>query len=117
MTATFALVTLAFWMAIAPVASGAEPGSSAAESGLGPPDEVQKAAALDHVVEFADETRMHGQVLKLDADALVLQRTDAKEPLVFPLREAPLDDKIPAFDIAQLAHALHESIVVARFNE
>ena len=45
------------------------------------------AQAGDQVVEFTDDTRIHGRVLKFGTDELFLQRTGFKEPLVFSLRE------------------------------
>lgn len=86
MTSPFALVTLAFTMAVAPAACGDDP-ESPQVPGLGSPPAVKVVPGQEHVVEFADDTRMHGRVLKLAADELVLQRADSGEPLTFSVRE------------------------------
>lgn len=86
MTATFALVTLAFTIAVAPAACGDDP-ESPQVPGLGSPPAVKVVPGQEHVVEFADDTRMHGRVWKLTANEVVLQRTDSGEPLVFSLGE------------------------------
>ena len=47
----------------------------------------EAAQADDQIVEFTDDTRIHGRILKLGTDELFLQRIGFKEPLVFSFRE------------------------------
>jgi len=74
MTPSFAFLMLALALALT------HPGRCA-------DDAAQAVAAGDQVVEFTDDTRLHGRVVRLAADELVLQRNDTKEPLVFSLRD------------------------------
>jgi hypothetical protein len=47
----------------------------------------EAAQADDQIVEFTDDTRIHGRILKLGTDELFLQRSGFKDPLIFSVRE------------------------------